>query len=69
MKANKTTVYTLNKEDIREVCYSLFVQKLKTQGINAYFEVDAVKIEGYGGIDGYMTDVWAQLTIVEDETI
>ena len=69
MKANKTTVYTLDKEAIREVCYSLFVQKLKAQGINAYFEVDAVKIEGYGNIEGSMTDVWAQLTIVEDETI
>lgn len=63
MKANKTTVYTLDKEAIREVCYSLFVQKLRAQGINAYFEVDAVQIE----IDG--DEVQAKLTIVEDETI
>lgn len=63
MKANKTTVYTLDKEAIREVRYSLFVQKLKAQGINAYFEVDAVQIE----IDG--DEVQAKLIIVEDETI
>jgi len=63
MKVNKTTVYTLDKEAIREVCYSLFVQKLKAQGINAYFEVNSVQIEINGD------EVQAQLTIVEDESI
>ncbi len=63
MKIEETVVYTLTKEDIREVCYSLFVQKLKKLGVNAYFEVDSVEIDGYGDIDGRVIDVWAKLKI------
>jgi hypothetical protein len=69
MKVNKTTVYELTKEDIREVCYSLFVQKLKKAGVNAYFQVSNVEIDGYGDIDGELTNVWAKLIINETEEL
>jgi hypothetical protein len=69
MKVNKTTVYELTKEDIREVCYSLFVQKLKKAGVNAYFQVSSVEIDGYGDIDGELTNVWAKLIINETEEL
>jgi len=66
MEINKTTVYTLTKEDIREVCYSLFVQKLKGLGINACFGVIDVKIDSE---DGDLTDIFAELKITEKENI
>jgi hypothetical protein len=69
MKVNKTIVYELTKEDIREVCYSLFVQKLKKAGVNAYFQVSNVEIDGYGDIDGELTNVWAKLIINETEEL
>lgn len=67
MEMNKTTVYTLNREDIQEACYSLFVQKLKGLKINAYFEVGDVKFldsddEGIYGLS-------AELKIIEKENI
>lgn len=67
MEINKTTVYTLTKSDIQEVCYSLFVQKLKALGVNAYFEVGDVKLLECAYLP--ITDLLAELIITEKETL
>lgn len=69
MEINKTTVYTLTKEDIREVCYSRFVQKLKGLGVNAGFEVSDVKLSGYDDNNGDLDHLTAELKITEKENI
>lgn len=66
MEVNKTTTYTLTKNDIQEVCYSLFVQKLKALGVNAYFEVGHVKLTDYYE---EVIGLTAELTITEKETL
>jgi len=70
MEINKTTIYKLSKEDIREVCYSLFVQSLKKLGVSSYFEVSDIKIDGYGDSqEGGLLDLWVELTITEKESL
>lgn len=66
MEINKTTVYTLTKEDIREVCYFLFVQKLKGLEVNACFEVSDIKLLDY---DEEFNGLSAELKITKKENI
>lgn len=67
MEINKTTVYTLTKENIREVCYALFVHKFKKLGINACFDVGEVKLLHYD--DEEFNGLTAELKITEKENI
>jgi len=63
MEINKTTVFKLTRNDIQEVLYSAFVQQLKRKEVNAFFQVEDVKIT----IGDDLQDIWAELTIKETE--
>jgi len=43
MEINKTTVYTLTKEEIETACYSAYTRKLEALKVNAWFSGNDIK--------------------------
>lgn len=68
MEINKTTIYTLTKEEIETACYSAYVSKLGDLKVNAWFSGSDIKFfaETFSENDSVF-EMRCELTIIENE--
>ena len=70
MEINKTTVYTLSKEEIETACYSAYVRKLEALKVNAWFAGSEIKFFASTSTeDDAVFDMRCELEIVENDQI